>query len=526
MIILSCNSIRSFYWFSEFLIIIMYILAQASMSFGLHRFYSNRSSDQSSPTSSPNNAPRIVVRSFTGAATSASVNIAQGLILADTKSKVKPNTTFPPPDIKLKCARYAIEVSGPKAALKKFESEYPRYRFSRQSISRWTKMLKKAIESGSSVSEAIFSSHVGHPVMLDPYLTQQVKDLVIGSREAGASILRRDVINIGHGVILSKNPNLLLENGGSIKLTEKWARGLLSSLNMVKRRGTTAKRKIPELLYEETKFSFQRNISMKIREHNIPPSLVINLDQTPLSYVTNENYTFAELGSNTVPIASSDDKRAITGTFACSAEGHFLPLQLIYKGKSKLCLPKYSFPQTFDVIYNEKHWANETTAITFLEKIIVPFVTDEKVLLGLPETQKILLIFDVFKGHLTSKVNEVMLRNNIVHELVPPNMTSLFQPLDITVNRYAKRYIRNLYSAYYTGEVRKQLDGGVAPCDVKINLKLSKLKPMHAEWLVKLYNDMQGRPELIKKGFDKAGITAALSMDYLMTENPFDDDDM
>ena len=37
---------------------------------------------------------------------------------------------------------------------------------------------------------------------------------------------------------------------------------------------------------------------------------------------------------------------------------------------------------------------------------------------------------------------------------------------------------------------------------------------------------MQCRPELIKKGFDKARITAALSMDYLMTENPFDDDDM
>ena len=101
-----------------------------------------------------------------------------------------------------------------------------------------------------------------------------------------------------------------------------------------------------------------------------------------------------------------------------------------------------------------------------------------------------------------------------------PNMTNLFQPLDITVNRYAKRYIRNLYSAYYTGEVCKQLDCSVAPCEVKINLKLSKLKPMHADWLFQLYNDMQSRPELIKKGFDKAGITAASSMGYLMDEIP------
>ena len=62
--------------------------------------------------------------------------------------------------------------------------------------------------------------------------------------------------------------------------------------------------------------------------------------------------------------------------------------------------------------------------------------------------------------------------------------------------------------------------------DVKINLKLSKLKPLHSEWLVKPYHEMQSKGDLIRKGFDKAGITDALNMDYLMPENPFDDEDM
>ena len=62
----------------------------------------------------------------------------------------------------------------------------------------------------------------------------------------------------------------------------------------------------------------------------------------------------------------------------------------------------------------------------------------------------------------------------------------------------------------------------------KVNLQLSKIKPLHAEWLVKVYTDMQDRGSLIKKGFQKAGITDALtlSMDYLMNENPFDVEDM
>jgi len=55
---------------------------------------------------------------------------------------------------------------------------------------------------------------------------------------------------------------------------------------------------------------------------------------------------------------------------------------------------------------------------------------------------------------------------------------------------------------------------------------LSKIKPLHAEWLVKVYTDIQDRGSLIKKVFQKAGITDALSMDYLMNKNPFDEDDI
>ena len=42
---------------------------------------------------------------------------------------------------------------------------------------------------------------------------------------------------------------------------------------------------------EEKKFTFQRAISKLVSDHDILLELVINLDQTPLSYVSPGKYT-------------------------------------------------------------------------------------------------------------------------------------------------------------------------------------------------------------------------------------------
>ena len=49
---------------------------------------------------------------------------------------------------------------------------------------------------------------------------------------------------------------MLEENGRSITLTTKWARGVLKSLDWVKRCYTTAKREMNPTLYEELTFNF------------------------------------------------------------------------------------------------------------------------------------------------------------------------------------------------------------------------------------------------------------------------------
>ena len=58
----------------------------------------------------------------------------------------------------------------------------------------------------------------------------------------------------------------------------------------------------------------------------------------------------------------------------------------------------------------------------------------------------------------------------------------------------------------------KQLDDGKELHDINIDFKLSKLKPLHAEWLVELYNQMsmaEGQ-KIIHSAWKASGITEAM----------------
>ena len=45
-------------------------------------------------------------------------------------------------------------------------------------------------------------------------------------------------------------------------------------------------------------------------------------------------------GAKTVPVKDIDSKRQIAETYFISMSGKFLPIQLIYRDKTKRCLPK------------------------------------------------------------------------------------------------------------------------------------------------------------------------------------------
>ena len=99
--------------------------------------------------------------------------------------------------------------------------------------------------------------------------------------------------------------------------------------------------------------------------------------------------------------------------------------------------------------------------------------------LGYPEDQRSLIIMDNFKGQDNEEMKQLCAKNNCELVIVPHNLTNKFQPLDISINQSAKKFISNKFNAWYAGRVSKQLSNGVALGDIKISLKLSDLKPLH-----------------------------------------------
>ena len=202
-------------------------------------------------------------------------------------------------------------------------------------------------------------------------------------------------------------------------------------------------------------------------------------------------------------------------------------MQIIYQGKTKASQPRgFEFPRGFAVTQNPKHYSNELQTLNLIEKIIQPYVAMKQKEFNLLPTQKALLIWDVFKGQKTKKVLSKLTLKNIEVVNVPANMTHFFQPLDLTVNRDAKKFMKDQFTFWYLVNVQSQLDSELPLEDVDVDLRLSVIKPIHATWLVSLYNNLsssEGKLS-IAKGWKKARIRdVVIGTRELPPEDPYED---
>lgn len=301
------------------------------------------------------------------------------------------------------------------------------------------------------------------------------------------------------------------ENGGHIEFKRNWALSLLHRMNFVKRKGSTAKSKDTVADFNECQKAFLHEVVATVEMEDIPAELILNWDQTGIKIVPSSNWTMELQGSKRVEMIGTNDKRQITALFCGNILGDFLPLQLIYKGVSNRCHPRYEFPADWDITHSPKHWSTVSTMIQYINNIVFPYVQSGRERLGCEDSQAALVIIDNFKGQVSQPVTDLLISYNIHTCLLPANTIDRLQPLDISVNKPAKDFLRRKFDEWYSQQVMQLLqDESLSDKEIEefqvpsIDMSMARMKDVSAQWIVEMADYIAQNPSFLVNGFMKA----------------------
>ena len=96
----------------------------------------------------------------------------------------------------------------------------------------------------------------------------------------------------------------------------------------------------------------------------------------------------------------------------------------------------------------------------YLEEIFFPYIDAARVNSGLADDYPVVAIFDNFKGQVTDDVMQLLEDHNVHVVKLPANCTDRVQPMDISVNKAAKDFLRQRFNEWYSEQVTDQLGDG------------------------------------------------------------------
>ena len=112
----------------------------------------------------------------------------------------------------------------------------------------------------------------------------------IRSLSKKGSVINTTVANTSAIALISKYPYVARDIDVN---SSHWAKNLFARMNFVQRRKTFLKVDIQDKARKEIEFLFLHEMVTKVEKHDIPPELILNIDQTSLKYVSVGNEALA-----------------------------------------------------------------------------------------------------------------------------------------------------------------------------------------------------------------------------------------
>jgi hypothetical protein len=223
----------------------------------------------------------------------------------------------------------------------------------------------------------------------------------------------------------------------------------------------------------------------------------LNVDETPVPFANDSGSTWDILGSKTVSVITARsgwEKRQATAILYIFGDGVCrLDPTIIFKGstsdKARIFKDEgKEYAPGITVIYNDQAYNNEE----LFERWIKEDLSTVK-----SATRDFLLVMDAAAFHLTERIKGEVKRQLITTALIPAGCTSLLQPLDTTVNKAFKQYLREEMDIYELEEERR----GKTEWSVRD-------RRIMTTWIVKkAWDRIKKDPKMISDSFLRAGIT-------------------
>ena len=320
---------------------------------------------------------------------------------------------------KLAAVAYA-EAHGNRAAGREFTIDESCIRQWRKQKSRLQAMpRKKQADRGSAEKFA--------------QIEEKVLEFVLERRRCGKSVSTSEIRV--HAIKVAKSMKIK-----DFKASADWCYAFMRRKNLSIRRRTHISQKLPED-FDDKLLQFQKFVIKQRKIHDYDLSQIGNADQTPLRFDLPPTTTVAPKGSKTVSInTTSHEKDRFTVMLACTADGGKLPPYVIFKRKT---LPKgVQWPRGVIVRCQSHGWMDQELTIDWIKSVWGkrPGALREKSL----------LVLDAFRCHKSDYV-KTLLKDDYRSTLtiIPGGMTSILQPLDVSINKPMKDMLRRRWNDWY-----------------------------------------------------------------------------
>lgn len=265
-----------------------------------------------------------------------------------------------------------------------------------------------------------------------------------------------------------------------------WLHRFMKRQGLSIRRRTTICQRLPAS-YEEKLLKYQRYVIGLRKQHDYIFSQIGNADETPVYFEMPLDTTIEKTGSSSVSVLTGGNTKLCVTVLLCAlADGTQLRPYVILKRKT---LPKIHLPAGVVVRAHENAWMNSDLFVDWVKT-----VWEKRP--GAMLAKRSMLVLDSFRGHTTEEVKDRLSRNGTDLVVIPGGMTSMLQPLDVSLNKPFKAHVKRYYAEWMAeGLYDLTPTGRVRRPDIALFCK----------WIVEAWKAIPG--EMVRKSFKKCCIT-------------------